>query len=45
MTYPLSPGFDDGSPDGYDPLDVARTLASRGITLVSHAIVSNLPAD
>ncbi|KAL0580662.1 hypothetical protein V5O48_001392 [Marasmius crinis-equi] len=26
-------GFDDGSPDGYDPLQIARTMASRGITL------------
>ncbi|THV03816.1 hypothetical protein K435DRAFT_774689 [Dendrothele bispora CBS 962.96] len=26
-------GFDDGSPDGYDPLQVARLMASRGITL------------
>ncbi|KAI0056104.1 elongation factor-2 kinase [Artomyces pyxidatus] len=26
-------GFDDGSPDGHDPLQVARQMASRGITL------------
>lgn len=26
-------GFDDGSPDGNDPLALARTMASRGITL------------
>jgi len=26
-------GFDDGSPDGYDPLQIAREMASRGITL------------
>ncbi|KAF8349365.1 elongation factor-2 kinase [Amanita rubescens] len=26
-------GFDDGSPDGNDPLQVARMLARRGITL------------
>jgi len=26
-------GFDDGSPDGNDPLQLARTMASRGITL------------
>ncbi|KAJ3771115.1 elongation factor-2 kinase [Lentinula raphanica] len=26
-------GFDDGSPDGYDPLQIARQMASRGITL------------
>ncbi|KAF5337504.1 hypothetical protein D9758_013581 [Tetrapyrgos nigripes] len=26
-------GFDDGSPDGHDPLQVARLMASRGITL------------
>jgi hypothetical protein len=27
-------GFDDGSPDGHDPLQVARQMASKGITLV-----------
>ncbi|KIL67793.1 hypothetical protein M378DRAFT_72749 [Amanita muscaria Koide BX008] len=26
-------GFDEGSPDGQDPLQVARLMASRGITL------------
>lgn len=26
-------GFDDGSPDGHDPLQIARAMASRGITL------------
>lgn len=26
-------GFDDGSPDGKDPLGIARTMASRGIVL------------
>ncbi|KIY45667.1 elongation factor-2 kinase [Fistulina hepatica ATCC 64428] len=26
-------GFDEGSPDGYDPLQIAREMASRGITL------------
>jgi len=26
-------GFDDGSPDGLDPLVIARQMASRGITL------------
>lgn len=26
-------GFDDGSPDGLDPLQIAREMASRGITL------------
>ncbi|KAJ7600798.1 hypothetical protein C8J56DRAFT_911318 [Mycena floridula] len=26
-------GFDDGSPDGHDPLQVARLMANRGITL------------
>ncbi|KAG6918775.1 hypothetical protein DXG01_011966 [Tephrocybe rancida] len=26
-------GFDDGSPDGYDPLQLARQMASRGIPL------------
>lgn len=28
-------GFDEGSPDGNDPLQLARLMASRGITLVS----------
>ncbi|KIJ64549.1 hypothetical protein HYDPIDRAFT_28489 [Hydnomerulius pinastri MD-312] len=27
------PGFDEGSPDGNDPLQLARAMASRGITL------------
>lgn len=27
-------GFDEGSPDGHDPLLLARLMASRGITLV-----------
>lgn len=27
-------GFDEGSPDGNDPLQLARLMASRGITLV-----------
>lgn len=27
-------GFDDGSPDGYDPLQLVREMAARGITLV-----------
>ncbi|TFY74602.1 hypothetical protein EWM64_g9411 [Hericium alpestre] len=26
-------GFDDGSPDGFDPLQTAREMAARGITL------------
>ncbi|PPQ63620.1 hypothetical protein CVT24_004373 [Panaeolus cyanescens] len=26
-------GFDEGSPDGHDPLQLARMMASRGITL------------
>ena len=30
-----SDGFADGSPEGTDPLQLARVLASRGITLVS----------
>ena len=28
-------GFDEGSPDGYDPLQVARAMAREGITLVA----------
>jgi len=27
-------GFDDGSPDGFDPLQLVREMALRGITLV-----------
>lgn len=27
-------GFDEGSPDGHDPLQLVREMASRGITLV-----------
>jgi hypothetical protein len=27
-------GFDEGSPDGNDPLVLARQMAARGITLV-----------
>ena len=36
LHHPLSfhSGFDDGSPDGNDPLDLARQMAARGITLV-----------
>jgi hypothetical protein len=36
MSLILVVGFDDGSPDGHDPLHLARLMASRGITLVSH---------
>lgn len=28
-------GFSDGSPDGEDPLDLARQMANRGIAMVS----------
>lgn len=31
----VTEGFDDGSPDGYDPLQLAREMAAQGITLVS----------
>lgn len=31
-------GFDEGSPDGYDPLQLARLMASRGITLASFSL-------
>ena len=36
LSSPIAPpsGFDDGSPDGNDPLVLARQMASRGITLV-----------
>ena len=29
-------GFDEGSPDGFDPLQLARQMAGRGITLVRY---------
>ncbi|KAG6891671.1 ERMES complex Ca(2+)-binding regulatory GTPase gem1 [Termitomyces sp. T32_za158] len=29
-------GFDDGSPDGFDPLQLARQMASRGIPLYAN---------
>ena len=32
-------GFDDGSPDGKDPLGISRTMASRGIVLVRRLLV------
>ena len=35
-------GFEDGSPDGYDPLQIAREMASRGITLVSSHVSRHL---
>ena len=43
-------GFDEGSPDGNDPLQLARAMASRGITLASFSachkkISSTRPAD
>ena len=28
-------GFEEGSPDGHDPLIIARQMASKGVTLVS----------
>lgn len=36
MSLILIVGFDEGSPDGHDPLQLARMMASRGITLVSY---------
>ena len=30
----LGEGFEEGSPDGHDPLVIARHMASKGITLV-----------
>jgi hypothetical protein len=36
------PGFDNGSPDGHDPLQLARLMASRGITLVSRLLLQTL---
>ena len=30
----LGEGFEEGSPDGHDPLIVVRQMASKGITLV-----------
>jgi hypothetical protein len=35
-------GFDDGSPDGNDPLQVARQMASKGITLVRIISIYNV---
>lgn len=35
-------GFDDGSPDGNDPLQIARQMASKGITLVSIVTIGNV---
>ena len=35
-------GFDEGSPDGKDPLQIARAMASRGITLASFRAVKSL---
>jgi len=34
-------GFDNGSPDGNDPLQLARQMANRGIPLVNATIVSS----
>jgi len=34
-------GFDNGSPDGNDPLQLARQMASRGITLVGLFFAKN----
>ena len=31
----LGEGFEEGSPDGHDPLAIARQMASKGITLVN----------
>lgn len=31
----LGEGFEEGSPDGHDPLIIARHMASKGVTLVS----------
>lgn len=43
-----SAGFDDGSPDGHDPLQLAREMAKHGITLVScflHLTGPSLPGQ
>jgi hypothetical protein len=32
-------GFENGSPDGNDPLQLARLMASRGITLVGMLLI------
>lgn len=34
-------GFDEGSPDGHDPILIARQMASRGITLVRLILIRN----
>jgi hypothetical protein len=31
----LGEGFEEGSPDGHDPLIIARHMAGKGITLAS----------
>ena len=36
-------GFDDGSPDGNDPLVLARQMAARGITLVCTPVSCLVP--
>lgn len=33
-------GFDDGSPDGFDPLQIVREMATKGITLVCAPVES-----
>jgi hypothetical protein len=38
LIHRCAPGFDEGSPDGHDPLQLARAMAGRGITLVSHVL-------
>ena len=35
-------GFEEGSPDGYDPLQIAREMASRGIVLVGLVAVKTI---
>lgn len=39
----LGEGFEEGSPDGHDPLAVARNMASKGITLASSRSHSEYP--
>ena len=36
----LGEGFEEGSPDGHDPLIIARHMASKGVTLVSSQLLS-----
>ena len=40
----LGEGFEEGSPDGHDPLIIARHMASKGITLVGPQFSPGIPS-